>query len=68
VREQFEDLFRTFFERVSSELMGQDADVVPLPGRLRKPVLSMLPESYQRRAQARRGSFIFLTATGPSLD
>jgi 2-polyprenyl-3-methyl-5-hydroxy-6-metoxy-1,4-benzoquinol methylase len=68
VREQFEDLFRTFFERVSSELMGQDADVVPLPGRLRKPLLNMLPESYQRRAQARRGSFIFLTATGPSLD
>ena len=64
VREQFEDLFRTFFEDVSSELMGQESDVVPLPRTPRKLVMKLLPESYQRSAQARRGSFIFLTARG----
>jgi 2-polyprenyl-3-methyl-5-hydroxy-6-metoxy-1,4-benzoquinol methylase len=62
VPEQFEDLFRTFFEDVSSELMGQESDVLPLPRRLRKLALPLLPESYQRKAQATRGSFIFLTA------
>ncbi len=64
VREQFEDLFRTFFQNVSSEIMGQESDVVPLPRQLRSYVLRMLPGTYQRAAQAKRGSFIFLTATG----
>jgi 2-polyprenyl-3-methyl-5-hydroxy-6-metoxy-1,4-benzoquinol methylase len=67
VREQFEDLFRTFFENVSSELMGQESDVVPLPRQLRKLALKLLPEPYQRGAQAKRGSFIFLTAQRPSV-
>jgi 2-polyprenyl-3-methyl-5-hydroxy-6-metoxy-1,4-benzoquinol methylase len=67
VREQFEDLFRTFFENVSSELMGQESDVVPLPRQLRKLALKLLPELYQRGAQAKRGSFIFLTAQRPSV-
>jgi 2-polyprenyl-3-methyl-5-hydroxy-6-metoxy-1,4-benzoquinol methylase len=31
VREQFEDLFRAFFEEVSSEVVGQDADVCRCP-------------------------------------
>jgi len=64
VREQFEDLFRTFFEDVSSEVMGQESDVVPLPRGPRKLVMKLLPDSYQRAAQSRRGSFIFLTARG----
>jgi 2-polyprenyl-3-methyl-5-hydroxy-6-metoxy-1,4-benzoquinol methylase len=67
IQEQFEDLFRTFFEDVSSELMGQESDVVPLPRRARQLALRLLPESYQRRAQARRGSFIFLKARRPSV-
>lgn len=66
VQEQFEDLFRTFFENVSSELMGQESDVVPLPRQVRKFALNLLPESYQRDAQARRGSFIFLKAERPN--
>jgi 2-polyprenyl-3-methyl-5-hydroxy-6-metoxy-1,4-benzoquinol methylase len=65
VREQFEDLFRTFFQNVSSEIMGQESDVVPLPRRLRTPALHLLSGSYQRAAQAKRGSFIFLTASKP---
>ena len=65
IREQFEDLFRTFFQNVSSEIMGQESDVVPLPRRLRSYALKLLPEGYQRTAQAKRGSFIFLTASAP---
>ena len=64
-QEQFEDLFRTFFREVSSEICGQTADVVPLPRQLRKPVLKLLPESYQRAAQSRRGAFLFLRAAKP---
>ena len=65
IREQFEDLFRTFFQNVSSEIMGQESDVVPLPRQLRSFALKQLPEGYQRAAQAQRGSFIFLTANTP---
>jgi|HubBroStandDraft_1064217.scaffolds.fasta_scaffold86143_2 2-polyprenyl-3-methyl-5-hydroxy-6-metoxy-1,4-benzoquinol methylase len=65
VREQFEDLFRAFFDEVSSEVLGQDADVVPLPRRLRSLVLRVLPESYLVGAQARRGAFILLRAQRP---
>jgi 2-polyprenyl-3-methyl-5-hydroxy-6-metoxy-1,4-benzoquinol methylase len=67
IREQFEDLFRTFFDEVSSELMGQESDVVPLPRRVRQYALRLLPEAYQRKAQSQRGSFIFLKAGRSSL-
>lgn len=65
VREQFEDLFRGFFDDVSSEICGQEADVVPLPAKLRQGVLRLVPKSYVKNAQARRGSFIFLKASRP---
>lgn len=65
VQDQFEDLFRAFFDDVSSEICGQDADAVPLPRRLRMPVLKVIPESYLKAAQAKRGAFIFLKAKKP---
>ena len=65
VREQFEDLFRAFFETVSSELCGQEADAIPLPRQLRRVARRFLSEDYVRAAQARRGSFILLSAAGP---
>jgi 2-polyprenyl-3-methyl-5-hydroxy-6-metoxy-1,4-benzoquinol methylase len=65
VREQFEDLFRAFFDDVNAEIFGQDADAVPLPRGLRRIALRVLPESYLRAAQARRGGFIFLKASRP---
>jgi len=64
-RDQFEDLFRTFFSEVSSTVCGQDADVVPLPRYLRKLALHLTPEAYLQRAQAKRGGFIFLAARKP---
>jgi 2-polyprenyl-3-methyl-5-hydroxy-6-metoxy-1,4-benzoquinol methylase len=66
VREHFEDLFRTFFDDVASNVCGQDADVVPLPRRVRMIVLRVLGETYARRAQARRGAFIVVRAASPS--
>ena len=65
VQDQFDDLFRAFFAEVTSLICGQDADVVPLPRQLRRPLLSVIPASYQRTAQARRGAFIFLEASRP---
>jgi len=65
VRDQFEDLFRTFFSDVSSEICGQEADAIPLPRRVRALAARFLPERYLREAQARRGSFIFLRAREP---
>jgi SAM-dependent methyltransferase len=65
VQEQFEDLCRTFFQDVSSEIVGQESDVVPLPRQLRRYALRLLPLSYLKSAQATRGSFIFLTAKRP---
>ena len=64
-RDQFEDLFRTFFETASVEVFGQDADAVPLPRRLRTPAMRLLGEERLRAWQARRGGFLFLTATSP---
>jgi hypothetical protein len=65
VKDQFEDLFRTFFGEVSSEICGQEADVLPLPRRLRDAVMRYLPESYAKHAQAKRGAFIVLRARRP---
>ena len=64
VQEQFEDLFRGFFENVSSEVCGQDVDALPLPRLLRNLVLPLIPLRLLEKWQARRGGFIFLTASG----
>ena len=63
--DQFEDLFRAFFREVSSCVMGVEQDAIPLPRRLRSFALKVVPDSYLRRAQGRRGAFIFLCASSP---
>jgi 2-polyprenyl-3-methyl-5-hydroxy-6-metoxy-1,4-benzoquinol methylase len=65
VREQFEDVFRAFFKNVSSEVCGQESDAIPLPAPLRRWVLTIVPEGYLYKAQAKRGAFIFLRASSP---
>ena len=65
VREQFEDIFRAFFKDVSSEVYGQESDAIPLPSPLRRWVLAIVPERYLYKAQAKRGAFIFIRASGP---
>lgn len=62
VRDQFEDLFRAFFRTVDCEVLGQDADVLPLPRWPRRMLARFLTRNYMERAQARRGSFLFLRA------
>lgn len=63
VAEQFEDLFRAFFKDVRSEICGQESDAVPLPRRLRRLAMLFYSQAALQRAQRKRGSFIFLTAS-----
>ncbi|MFC1641284.1 class I SAM-dependent methyltransferase [Myxococcota bacterium] len=65
VRDQFEDLLRAFFDEVRGQILGQDSDAVPLPRKLRGLALRFASEEYLREAQARRGGFLFVTASGP---
>jgi SAM-dependent methyltransferase len=62
-RDEFGDLLASFFDRVETRIFGQDADVVPLPGFLRRPVLKLIPIAHQRRLANRRGAFLFAIAS-----
>ncbi|MHB1533042.1 MAG: class I SAM-dependent methyltransferase [Acidimicrobiales bacterium] len=64
-REQFEDLFFGVFNNVSSVVLGQDSDVVPLPRQLRSFVTSRMSNDRKRWIAGRRGGFLFLTASSP---
>jgi 2-polyprenyl-3-methyl-5-hydroxy-6-metoxy-1,4-benzoquinol methylase len=64
-KEQFEDLFRGFFEEVSSVVLGQEVDVVPLPSRVRGLVASQIPAGRRLSIASRVGGFLFLTASNP---
>jgi len=61
-RDEFADLLATFFDRVETSTLGQDADVVPFPKFLRRQVLKLIPLSRQRRLASRRGGFLFAVA------
>jgi 2-polyprenyl-3-methyl-5-hydroxy-6-metoxy-1,4-benzoquinol methylase len=65
VREQFEDLFRGFFRQASCEICGQEVDAIPLPRLFRALISPLVSENYLRRAQAKRGAFLFLRAKFP---
>jgi hypothetical protein len=65
-KEQFEDLFRGFFEDVSSVVLGSDVDVVPLPKRMRGLIASRIPERRKLAVASRLGGFLFLTASKPT--
>ena len=65
IPEHFEDLFRGFFADVSSEILGQDSDALPLPRLLRNVGLKICSDAWLKRQQARHGSFIFLRAARP---
>lgn len=66
VPEHFADLFRAFFDDVKVEICGQDVDALPLPRRARAMLLPYVSNSWLKRQQERRGSFIFLTAQKPT--
>jgi SAM-dependent methyltransferase len=62
-RDAFADLLATFFDRVDTCIFGQDADVVPLPAVLRRPLLKLFPLSRQQWLASRRGAFLFASAS-----
>jgi len=64
-KDQFEDLFRGFFDEVSSEILGQEADVVPLPARVRGVIASRIPAHRKLSMASSVGGFLFLTASKP---
>jgi 2-polyprenyl-3-methyl-5-hydroxy-6-metoxy-1,4-benzoquinol methylase len=56
------DLFNTFFFDTRVVSYGQDADAVPLPRFLRKPLLRLFNQASLRRWANSRGAFLFVTA------
>jgi 2-polyprenyl-3-methyl-5-hydroxy-6-metoxy-1,4-benzoquinol methylase len=64
-KEQLDDMARGFFEEVSSVVLGQEVDVVPLPRRLRDIVASRIPDERKLAIASRAGGFLFLTASNP---
>jgi 2-polyprenyl-3-methyl-5-hydroxy-6-metoxy-1,4-benzoquinol methylase len=64
-KEQFEDLFRGFFEEASSVVLGQEPDVVPLPRHIRGTVASRITAERKLAIASRVGGFLFLTASRP---
>jgi 2-polyprenyl-3-methyl-5-hydroxy-6-metoxy-1,4-benzoquinol methylase len=61
-KDMLSDTFRIFFDLVSVACFGQDADAVPLPGFLRRPILRFLPERKLKSWANQRGGFLFVTA------
>jgi 2-polyprenyl-3-methyl-5-hydroxy-6-metoxy-1,4-benzoquinol methylase len=61
-RDALSDIFRIFFDEVAVESFGQDADAVPVPGFLRRPILRFVPSQKLKSWANRRGSFLFVTA------
>jgi 2-polyprenyl-3-methyl-5-hydroxy-6-metoxy-1,4-benzoquinol methylase len=61
--DQLGDLFRTFFDEVRVSVCGQDADALPLPSRLRRPVLKLVSADWLKRRQATHGAFLFVEAS-----
>lgn len=64
-KEQFEDLFRGFFEDVSCVILGEESDVVPLPRQIRGMIASQVSMKRKLAIASRVGGFLFLTASHP---
>jgi 2-polyprenyl-3-methyl-5-hydroxy-6-metoxy-1,4-benzoquinol methylase len=62
-KDMLSDIFLIFFENVSVESLGQDADAFPLPGPLRRPLLHLVPNRRLKALANCRGSFLFVTAS-----
>jgi 2-polyprenyl-3-methyl-5-hydroxy-6-metoxy-1,4-benzoquinol methylase len=61
-KDMLTDILRLFFEDITMETFGQDADAVPLPRQLRRMVMHfMSTDNLARKANA-RGSLLFATA------
>jgi 2-polyprenyl-3-methyl-5-hydroxy-6-metoxy-1,4-benzoquinol methylase len=61
-RDMLQDIFGIFFPEVSTWTFGQDADAIPLPRALRRPVLKMFSAARLSAMANRRGSLLFAKA------
>jgi 2-polyprenyl-3-methyl-5-hydroxy-6-metoxy-1,4-benzoquinol methylase len=64
-RDLLADTFGIFFSDVAVVSYGQDADAIPLPGVLRRPIVRLIPAERLGRMAAKRGAFLFVTASKP---
>jgi 2-polyprenyl-3-methyl-5-hydroxy-6-metoxy-1,4-benzoquinol methylase len=64
-RDQFEDLFRPFFEEVQCSVTGQASDAVPLPRPMRLAVERFVSRQTRESIIAKRGGFLFVVARSP---
>jgi 2-polyprenyl-3-methyl-5-hydroxy-6-metoxy-1,4-benzoquinol methylase len=62
-RDGLSDLLASFFDKVDVSVLGQEADVVPLPRIMRRHLLKLIPLARQRDLVRRRGGFLFAVAT-----
>ncbi|WP_444858788.1 class I SAM-dependent methyltransferase [Sphingosinicella sp.] len=58
-RDSWRDLLSIFFDNIEIAFYGQDADAVPLPRRLRRPFLKIIPVRTQERLARARGLMLF---------
>lgn len=61
-RDSLADLLATFFDSVDVSVLGQEPDVVPLPARLRRRILKLIPIERQRALARKRGAYLFAVA------
>lgn len=59
------DLLRGFFQESTTEILGQEVDVVPLPPRLRKVVAALIPPPRKVASVSKHGWFLFSVARNP---
>ncbi|NOZ23697.1 MAG: class I SAM-dependent methyltransferase [Planctomycetes bacterium] len=55
-------LFRRCFDRVTVQVWGQRSEALPLPRRLRRALLSVIPDALIRAVVRRLGGFLFVIA------
>lgn len=63
--DQLTDLFYAFFNRVSTSILGQESDAIPLPRGIRAIVMKMTSEDWLKKRQSSVGGFLFLQASDP---
>ena len=64
-RDNWRDLLSIFFDDIDIRFYGQDADAVPVPRQLRRPLLKLIPVRTQERLARARGLMLFSIATKP---
>ncbi len=61
-QDSWADLLATFFTHVETRLCGQDADAVPLPRQIRRPIMRTISTPKLIKWATQRGSMLFSSA------